>query len=1419
VAQDLEKDLAKATGRAEKAEAEKLKADEEMTNAGVQGIRFQDELDVLEKENQELHQKLTEIDTEGAASMMALEEQVGRVADLEEQIETLKTQQSAAAHNHAVVLRASEGKVVLESARATSAEDTLKRVEEVLSSLENEKMSLNAELEIVKTRCLHLGAKLSSVDTEGAATMSALDQQLAAVEQLEVQVVAQTSRAEKSESFLRQAEIEGRELRNKFAAAQTELQTLHVVLDEELARHEKTSTDLQEAQKVVSRNSLANTELEANVKKLQTDLEWLEQERQMLSNKLTSLNALLSTIESDATGLQLELNACKSELDSRKVELDWCNQELETCQNEFIASKKVLDTDSETSTYQLKIQAQQISALKTELEGANSEKRTVVDKMSVAKTDWETVEKDLTDQLAVTASRAEKLESDMKCAEDFIKRLHADRLVVEETLSEMDTDNKTVQTNLKLAAAREKERAKKSESDLRKAEEDVSRLNAQVSELEEKLRGLVEELEVGEAKQHSRQDESVTAKQLAAREQQRAETAEGNLLRAGEEATEMSSSLSSLEENLTCLHQAMSAMSKARKELHEKLATTEAERCKIQENLFLIGSDKDSAVTSLEERVSHESARAENAEARLAKAEEHVAELETQIHDLGGRLEEVIVENEIHRQDMENLQAKHLGQCASVKKDLEDETQRANQANAKLGVLTLEKEQLASVITKVDTENAERCRELFDRISGAEADLTKEKIRADKADADLNQVHVERHASTTRLSESSQSEELLLQDLRQKVLEETTRAEMAEDDADAKGVNNQHLAAERDALVEELKREASRAEHLVVELQKVEEEAHHRVVQIQELEDKLSCLGSDVDALESERDLLTDKVSAADSNVEAKADKVKELIDKISEMKMQRQEFGDKLSSLESELEAISAQQHTLSANLLSVKSQAKVESDKATELAAKITTMEADSHTRQNDLKEKLAKEKTRADKAWANLKQEKRETHSMREYITELSAKLNGLKMDAESATQAVHEKANKKMEQLKRELTELSQTSNARAKNLERQVEELKKELKNAHLKYCEKVLETKTVETEHAERCREMVERTAKLERDVEVEMARALNAVRGLKQAEHDHEARLEDVHTEMDAEHADRCRELADRISLSEAEAARLMMELADANSALERVKRQISKEIENAEHATAKLTTKLALADSALEGMRDQMSREMESAEADVARLTMEIAFANSALEGVREQMAKETEGAEYARASSSKAELEISVLKLMKTKQDQKIVDMQEEHEAHNNEIEMELTELYRFVEQHREAGDDWLAESEQYKEEVQSLRASLVQIRYGFFCKLLLLHSLPTESNKSETTPAKTTMFASPLEGLQQTLEASLLGSEATQDTQDSTFGPEGFETLPPLQMSSRKQRYANKRCPYLSALLQSFAFAALFFFGSF
>jgi hypothetical protein len=142
------------------------------------------------------------------------------------------------------------------------------------------------------------------------------------------------------------------------------------------------------------------------------------------------------------------------------------------------------------------------------------------------------------------------------------------------------------------------------------------------------------------------------------------------------------------------------------------------------------------------------------------------------------------------------------------------------------------------------------------------------------------------------------------------------------------------------------------------------------------------------------------------------------------------------------------------------------------------------------------------------------------------------------------------------------------------------------------------------------------------------------------------------------------------------------------------------------------------------------------------------------------------------------------------------QRIVDLEgvnsklhSEHEHRNQEIDLELSELYEFVEQQKEAGDRYLAERDGCKQEAKILQAKIVLVRYSYFAQVLMLkHDILTQECDN--------MPADPAEVRENSVASILQDSGQPQKPTDlstshgTTFGPEGFEALPLLQLSSRK-----------------------------
>ena len=1310
--EELEEQLAKEIARAERAEAAVEKSEEEVVNAGIQAIRLQDEFDVLEKENQELHDKLTAIDAEGAASMMALEEQVAMVAKLEEQLETLKAERSSEDDDRSAALLDMENQVTAQNARATMAENKMREVEDLLAAARSENKSLNAELEKARAECEELSAEMSRVNTEGAATKQALGDQLSDLTALQAQVAEQTSRANLAES----AETA---LTTKFNALEIELKTLHLALDDAVEQNNKNEADLHSAQMGLARKAVENTELEDKLKHmheienelklLQSKLEGVEQERQSLLNRINVSDALLSKVQMDEADHQQGLGACRAELEACKQDASMYKQKLE-------------DSERNLSTAQ--------SAAAEKSQQLENERRELSDKLSAAESGRDSAQRDLdtrTDELSACKADLEKLMAS-------------------------DEDSKTQQARLSIASDREKERAEKAESDLRRTEESLAHMSAHVSELEEKLQNVVNELQEVHKQHETLQNELASTKDDLSGQRKRADAAEAGLTSVQDETDQVNVTMNALEDSLMCAQAKMHEMAKDKAELIEIKAHSEM--------------------------------------------------LEEKLGDL-------VLEKEALTCENGKLQASMAEQIAAKEAELETLRIRADVTDEKLRTVSAQNEALSAAIKTSDAENAERCREFLEQISKAEEVAAQEKKRAERLSSDLDQARNEcqelvAKLSTASLSETSAAQALkdqlanetaksreALADLQQakarqaelesmqKVAEQhtlgqTTRADKAEAEVQTLRAEKAHLMADREALSEQLALETSRAEQLLADLKKAEEDVHHHEMQVQDLEDKLKCLGSEFDVLQAERETLSEKGSG--------------LNDNISTLQSHVQELESEASGLRSALDALQAEQDLLTDKLSAEEANAKAESTRANGLAAKLLEVEECSKKNQDGLKKQLESETERADRTSSDLKKEKQDAHELRLQISELSAQLSALRNESETAMLDCKATSEEKILQLQEELRELGSASSARVQSLEAQIQDLKNQLEEGRLNSGERI---------------------AHLETEIDVEKSRASELVNNLQLAHTERDAQAESMQ-EMEVTHADRCRELADRISAADAESAKLSTELEDLRaqltSEIKKVNRLVDEMAEKAaeqEKLEKALSTALNDRDSA-NSSTEILKKEASDAATELATQREKADHAVSVAERAVEQqleLAHKLEAAtialtgkeeELGRALKSAADFkehyEASKQKVQEL--EQKMVDMQDEHDNEKHEIDLELTELYGLVEQQKESGDRWVSESEQYKAEAQKRRSELVLARWHYFSKLLLQQRMELSAGDSDlTTLAKRAVFAEPLEDPERTIDASQAHSQAT--SQDTTYEAEGFENLPPLEMSSRKR----------------------------
>ena len=1233
-------------------------------------------------------------------------------------------------------------------------------------------------------------AKLEEqLETLKAERSSEDDDRSAALLDMENQVTAQNARATMAENKMREVE-------DLLAAARSENKSLNAELEKARAECEEPSAEM----------SRVNTEGAAT--------------KQALGDQLSDLTALQAQVaeqtsranlaESAETALTTKFNALEIELKTLHLALDDAVEQNNKNEADLhsaqmgLARKAVENTELEDKLKHMHEIENELKLLQSKLEGVEQERQSLLNRINVSdallskvqmdeadhqqglgacraeleackqdasmyKQKLEDSERNLSTAQSAAAEKSQQLENERRELSDKLSAAESGRDSAQrdldtrtdelsackadlEKLMASDEDRKTQQARLSIASDREKERAEKAESDLRRTEESLAHMSAHVSELEEKLQNVVNELQEVHKQHETLQNELASTKDDLSGQRKRADAAEAGLTSVQDETDQVNVTMNALEDSLMCAQAKMHEMAKDKAELIEIKAHSEM--------------------------------------------------LEEKLGDLVLGKEALTCENG-------KLQASMAEQIAAKEAELETLRIRADVTDEKLRTVSAQNEALSAAIKTSDAENAERCREFLEQISKAEEVAAQEKKRAERLSSDLDQARNEcqelvAKLSTASLSETSAAQALkdqlanetaksreALADLQQakarqaelesmqKVAEQhtlgqTTRADKAEAEVQTLRAEKAHLMADREALSEQLALETSRAEQLLADLKKAEEDVHHHEMQVQDLEDKLKCLGSEFDVLQAERETLSEKGSG--------------LNDNISTLQSHVQELESEASGLRSALDALQAEQDLLADKLSAEEANAKAESTRANGLAAKLLEVEECSKKNQDGLKKQLESETERADRTSSDLKKEKQDADEMRLQISELSAQLSALRNESETALLDCKATSEEKILQLQEELRELGSASSARVQSLEAQIQDLKNQLEEGRLNSGERI---------------------AHLETEIDVEKSRASELVNNLQLAHTERDAQAESMQ-EMEVTHADRCRELADRISAADAESAKLSTELEDLRaqltSEIKKVNRLVDEMAEKAaeqEKLEKALSTALNDRDSA-NSSTEILKKEASDAATELATQREKADHAVSVAERAVEQqleLAHKLEAAtialtgkeeELGRALKSAADFkehyEASKQKVQEL--EQKMVDMQDEHDNEKHEIDLELTELYGLVEQQKESGDRWVSESEQYRAEAQKRRSELVLARWHYFSKLLLQQRMELSAGDSDlTTPAKRAVFAEPLEDPERTIDASQAHSQAT--SQDTTYEAEGFENLPPLEMSSRKR----------------------------
>ena len=321
--------------------------------------------------------------------------------------------------------------------------------------------------------------------------------------------------------------------------------------------------------------------------------------------------------------------------------------------------------------------------------------------------------------------------------------------------------------------------------------------------------------------------------------------------------------------------------------------------------------------------------------------------------------------------------------------------------------------------------------------------------------------------------------------------------------------------------------------------------------------------------------------------------------------------------------------------------------------------------------------------------------------------------------------------------------------------------------------------------------------------------------------------RIADVEEQLKAA-TERARRGAYELAACEDEKCRIREELDEARVSLAALEETLVEEAEKGLKHEADLVARekeqvqtlndLVEATAALAASREGFAKVAEEAEKSAQALR----DAQAAHADLGQKLAAQTERAEKAEAKLKEGDQQRQILDAIsheaddlrasleesKTQEESsrqrvkeledEVVEIQGQHEKNNQVMDKKLSELYELVEQQKEAGDQSFIEAEQSKQEAQTLRSALVLARYDYFCKLLLVQDFAGVDASGDVAAPKRAVFAKVLEereGDTGTVDANQgsmedVGSQSA--SHDTTFGPEGFETLPPLHMSSRKQR---------------------------
>ena len=939
--------------------------------------------------------------------------------------------------------------------------------------LQSQEDNRTLQLEMTGLKSLQAAKQSDNRDGQAARQTAALD----------VALDLATARAEEAETALQRAEKQAKEASVQLIQMQKELEL-----------------STQENQELQSRITASDAERAVTMTALQEQMAIVARLEEQLA--ILGLERSIS-IESSETAQDSELYKTKSECEKLRAQLlateaDFKQHDaaLDNCMSYVAKSEAVLRTAQMQALRHAAEQSQQHGELnniqlqlnrsKIDLDHCKADLLRSQEQLQRKEGELLALENSSTDRIRKLEQekndQSEARESNGKQVEKLLAQFNAQKIELDdincekqsliEQLFALRKNTDTMQTTLKNQLDSAISVKEKAEEELKNAQSSwnvsldrMKSLEQEKDSWEAALDNLKSELDksraekidlatklsswesnsLNERQERAKHDARVTQEQQRAfeREQERAQEAEDSLKRAENDAEQLRDSLSHAEELISSLQNEVEELSNQRNTLTAKLSSTEADRLELQERLSTIGSSQDSAARALQEMLSRESSRAYLAEERFASIEKELAQERVRANEAEEKARDIVLasSSNIGRADADRKLAAQ--RIEALEKQLDTQTGQNNKAQASI-------------------------KDLMDEMQHLADNLAGETDRSGQLSSDLQ-----------AMSQEAQKQKTQIQDLEEKLLRLQTEAKV--------------LTNERKSLSE--KRLA------------LEEEAQNYVTIIVDLENKLSDVGTNLDAVTNERNKLVTELNEWEGF--------------SSSLRSERDSLAEKLKLATAETKAESDK-------VMLIQQVLKQKTDE-------ISALDAKYNEAVSALGQKMLAQTKRADEAMASLRQETEKLESLQTQNTEMMSKLSAgeqeladvisrssaTQQDAERLTkelgklktemdesEAKFQEAsrvyNQKIDNLKKELSELAEASAARANSLESQLQALKIELENAKLLSEERNRMLDAANETHREsmsaasneldkRSKEMAILSGQLEKDAERERTRASNA--------------------------------------------------------------------------------------------------------------------------------------------------------------------------------------------------------------------------------------------------------------------------------------------------------------------------------------